>query len=139
MAAETVSETHQSDRGHNSHTNRLSQCHDKRRQEDVEHKDSGNDEEDNQPGKWKKIPGLLPKVAKERALNVGCNTTLAQLAREYGKTIQYMMAHAGLSVRPSRAPNPFNMFKAWYANKYHNQIADDVDATKSMLSLILLG
>jgi hypothetical protein len=60
------------------------------------------------------------------------------LACIYGKTIHYMMVHAGLSVRPSRAPNAFNTFKAWFANEYHNHVVNDTNATKCMSCFALL-
>ena len=117
------------------HERQASHSNGKQRQADAVAE--SDEEADDDPGRhddWKKIPGPLPKIAKERAVQVGRNTraALAELAQEYGKTIHYMMIQAGLGVRPSRPPNPFNMFKSWFANEYRNECANNVAATKRM-------
>jgi hypothetical protein len=72
------------------------------------------DEEDTRQA----VPGPLSKEARSEAQKLG-NLVVEEserIARKFKKSRHKIMLAAGLSTRPARGTNRYNMFKRWYAN-----------------------
>lgn len=60
--------------------------------------------------------GRLPQEAIDKAIALGEKTVeeAKSIAKEYGKSVRTILIQAGLSVKPTRAENSWNMYQAWY-------------------------
>ena len=64
-------------------------------------------------------PGPLSKEARNEAQQLG-NLVIEEserIARTFKKSRREIMLAAGLSTRPARGANRFNMFRRWYAHQ----------------------
>jgi hypothetical protein len=67
---------------------------------------------------WPLAPGPLPKEARQEAMNLASFVVEGseRIARKFKKSRREIMLAAGLSTREARAPNPFNLYRKWYAH-----------------------
>jgi hypothetical protein len=65
-------------------------------------------------------PGRLPAEAIRKAIALGERTfkEATEIAKEYEKSPGAILIAAGLSVKPTRTENPWNMYQAWYKMKH---------------------
>jgi len=72
------------------------------------------DQEPNAPDPL--MPGRLPREGILKAIALGEKTVAEarKIANEYGKSVRTILLEAGLSVKPNRAENSWNMHQLWY-------------------------
>ncbi|KAG1832370.1 hypothetical protein EV424DRAFT_1533540 [Suillus variegatus] len=60
--------------------------------------------------------GRLPQEAIDKAIALGKKTVeeAKSIAKEYGKSVRTILIQDGLSVKPTRAENSWNMYQVWY-------------------------
>jgi hypothetical protein len=65
-------------------------------------------------------PGPLPEGARTAAQELGRELTESakKIAEQHGKTVRDILVQAGLTVKPSRAPNSANQHAEWFAHNF---------------------
>ncbi|KAH7903410.1 hypothetical protein BJ138DRAFT_1120416, partial [Hygrophoropsis aurantiaca] len=69
---------------------------------------------------WAKRPGPISLEARQeiKAFAISTMAEARTIAAKYGKSARTILIEAGLGLKPTRAPNRFNMHSTWYSHKY---------------------